>query len=110
MNFQKKEKKIQKKRDNKINEYANITNENKEKLKELQNQKKDLKIFQSQINTALNYNKNKISFHSTKNFNTPKNNINYNYNLNNNNNNKNKNDYKVKISTRMKKMKFQIIN
>ena len=62
---------------------------------ELQNQKKDLKLFQNQINSALNYNK--ISFHSTKNFKNRQNNITY----NNFNNNKNRNDFKVKITTRM---------
>ena len=85
---------IKKKRDNQNNGYINVTNENKEKLLELKNEKKDLKLFQSQINTALNYNNyNKISFHSTKNLNNHQSNINF--------NKKNKNDYKVKISTRM---------
>ena len=89
---------IKKKRDNQNNEYINLTNENREKLMDLQNQKKDLQLFQNQIHNALNYNKNKISFHSTKNFNSHQNNINYNYNINNN---KKKNDFKVKISSRM---------
>ena len=88
---------IKKKREIKINEYINLTNENREKLIELQNQKKDLKSFQNQINSALNYNKNKISFNTTKNFNEHKNIINF----NNFNNNKNRKDYKVKITTRM---------
>ena len=91
---------IKKKREIKNNEYINITNENKEKLKELQNQKKDLKLFQSQINTALNYNKNKISFQSTKNFKNYQNN----FTPSNSNNKKMRNDYKVKISTRMQNL------
>ena len=87
---------IKKRRENlNNNEYINLTNENREKLVELQNQKKDLKLFQNQINSALNYNK--ISFHSTKNFKNRQNNITY----NNFNNNKNRNDFKVKITTRM---------
>ena len=60
---------MKKKRESKNNDYINLTNENREKLIELQNKKQDLKLFQNQINNALNYNKNKISFHSTKNFN-----------------------------------------
>ena len=91
---------MKKKRDNKNSEYINLTNENKEKLIELQNKKQDLKLFQNQINSALNYNKSKISFQSTKCSNNYQNKVNYNYNFNNNNNKK-RNDYKVKISTRM---------
>ena len=96
---------IKKKRENKNDEYINMTNENKEKLKEIQNQKKNLQIFQSQINTALNYNKNKISFQSTKYFNNHQNNLNT---SNNNNNKKIRNDYKVKISTRMQNLLLKL--
>ena len=96
---------IKKKRENKNDEYINMTNENKEKLKEIQNQKKNLQLFQSQINTALNYNKNKISFQSTKNFNNHQNNLNT---SNNNNNKKIRNDYKVKISTRMQNLLLKL--
>ena len=96
---------IKKKRENKNDEYINMTNENKEKLKEIQYQKKNLQIFQSQINTALNYNKNKISFQSTKNFNNHQNNLNT---SNNNNNKKIRNDYKVKISTRMQNLLLKL--
>ena len=88
---------MKKKRENKNNNYINLTNENREKLIELQNQKQDLKLFQNQINNALNYNKNKVSFHSTKNFN----NIHKNINFNDFNIKKTSNDCKVKISTRM---------
>ena len=59
---------VKRKSESKNNEYINLTNENKGKLIELQNQKQDLKLFQNQISNALNYNKNKISFHSTKKF------------------------------------------
>ena len=96
---------IKKKRENKNDEYINMTNENKEKLKEIQNQKKNLQLFQSQINTALNYNKNKISFQSTKYFNNHQNNLNT---SNNNNNKKIRNDYKVKISTRMQNLLLKL--
>ena len=96
---------IKKKRENKNGEYINMTNENKEKLKEIQNQKKNLQLFQSQINTALNYNKNKISFQSTKYFNNHQNNLNT---SNNNNNKKIRNDYKVKISTRMQNLLLKL--
>ena len=96
---------IKKKRENKNDEYINMTNENKEKLKEIQYQKKNLQIFQSQINTALNYNKNKISFQSTKYFNNHQNNLNT---SNNNNNKKIRNDYKVKISTRMQNLLLKL--
>ena len=88
---------IKKQRDNRNNEYNNLTKENRDKLIKLQNQKKDLKLFQNQINSALNYNQNKISFHSTKNSNNIQNNIYF----NNINGNKNKNNYKVKMSSRM---------
>ena len=88
---------IKKQRDNRNNEYQNLTKENRDKLIKLQNQKKDLKLFQNQINSALNYNQNKISFHSTKNSNNIQNNIYF----NNINGNKNKNNYKVKMSSRM---------
>ena len=88
---------MKKKRESKNNDYINLTNENREKLIELQNKKQDLKLFQNQINNALNYNKNKISFHSTKNFNNIQKNINY----NDFNTKKSRNDYKVKITTRM---------
>ena len=88
---------IKKQRDNRNNEYQNLTKENRDKLIKLQNQKKDLKLFQNQINSALNYNQNKISFHSTKNSNNIQNNIYF----NNINDNKNKNNYKVKMSSRM---------
>ena len=96
---------IKKKRENKNDEYINMTNENKEKLKEIQNQKKNLQLFQSQINTALNYNKNKISFQSTKYFNNHQNNLNT---SSNNNNKKIRNDYKVKISTRMQNLLLKL--
>ena len=89
---------IKKQRDNRNNEYQNLTKENRDKLIKLQNQKKDLKLFQNQINSALNYNQNKISFHSTKNSNNIQNNNIY---FNNINGNKNKNNYKVKMSSRM---------
>ena len=95
---------MKKKRENKNNEYINITNEHREKLKEIQNQKKNLKIFQSQINSALNYNRNKISFQSTKNFNNHQNNL----NTSNNNDKKIRNDYKVKISTRMQNLLLRL--
>ena len=88
---------IKKQRDNRNNEYQNLTKENRDKLIKLQNQKKDLKLFQNQINSALNYNQNKISFHSTKNSNNIQNNIYF----NNINDNKNKKNYKVKMSSRM---------
>ena len=89
---------IKKQRDNRNNEYQNLTKENRDKLIKLQNQKKDLKLFQNQINSALNYNQNKISFHSTKNSNYIQNNNIY---FNNINDNKNKKNYKVKMSSRM---------
>ena len=89
---------IKKQRDNRNNEYQNLTKENRDKLIKLQNQKKDLKLFQNQINSALNYNQNKISFHSTKNSNNIQNNNIY---FNNINDNKNKKNYKVKMSSRM---------
>ena len=89
---------IKKQRDNRNNEYNNLTKENRDKLIKLQNQKKDLKLFQNQINSALNYNQNKISFHSTKNSNNIQNNNIY---FNNINDNKNKKNYKVKMSSRM---------
>ena len=55
-------KKIKGRRDSKNEEFENINNENREKLLELENKRKDLKLTQSQINTALNYNKKKIMF------------------------------------------------
>ena len=63
-----------------------------------------MKIFQSQINSALNYNRNKISFQSTKNFNNHQNNL----NTSNNNDKKIRNDYKVKISTRMQNLLLRL--
>ena len=90
--------KIRGKRDIKNSEYQNINNENKEKLIELENKKKDLKLIQSQINTALNYNKKKIIFPNEN-------------EINNDNNkileskkNKNNNKFKVNITSRMQNL------
>ena len=99
---------IKGKRNNINNDFINKTNENKEKLLLLENQKKDLKLFQNQINSALNYNKKRISFPNEK--------LDDEENNNNNqrqmdsieskrktNNNKNS-KFKVNISTRMQNL------
>ena len=102
---------IKGKRDNKKNEYINMNNENREKLLELENRKKDLKLFQSQINTALNYNK--ISFNDVEEKVNEKSNILSQKDNNNSNNNfsnlfesrstKN-NKFKINLSTRMQNL------
>ena len=87
---------IKGKRYDKNNEYINMNNENREKLLELENKRKDLKLTQSQINTALNYNKKKIMF--------PKENE-----INNDNNileakKAKNNNFKISITSRMQNL------
>jgi len=90
-----------------------MNNENREKLLELENKKKDLKLFQSQINTALNYNRNRINFKDIEENINEKSNI-----LKHNDNNKSNdfnniafeskstknNKFKINISTRMQNL------
>ena len=104
---------IKGKRYDKNNEYINMNNENREKLLELENKKKDLKLFQSQINTALNYNRNRINFKDIEENINEKSNI-----LKHNDNNKSNdfnniafeskntknNKFKINISTRMQNL------
>ena len=109
---------IKGKRNNIKNDFINKTNENREKLLLLENQKKELKMFQSQINTALNYSKQRINFENEKELDEQekiklnKNNINNNFKNNvesldskrKSNNNNNANKFKISISTRMQSL------
>ena len=120
--------KLKEKRNNKINNLTSMNMENKdnkEKLMKLENQKKNLKMFNNEINKVFNYNKNKVSLDNNNDNNNNNNIENINFINNNNhynnckimnykNNIKNKtksgNKFKINLSTRMQNLLNNINN